>query len=254
MARLPRFLLILAVSSSLSGCVEHIRVPLPSPLSTVGGARPPVYQGFQLISEFGDGVWGQEQERAEMIGGGLGLAMGGRVELQFLAFSPTKKVVSDETGRSHSGASANQFKGKVLVEKFEAQRLNLGVHLAVSGASREAGGAQDESLRSVDLAVPVEFDWIRSPEGTRNSSVKDLSVFAGPRIIHQSLDDKQTGESESGTLWGINFGLRSRLSYIGLIGELNFAWTPGMTLGGIRSERDFIVLPMAGVQVLIPFG
>lgn len=254
MVNLSRFIVVLGISLSLSACLENIRVPLPSPLSTVGGARPAVHQGFELVAEFGDGVWGQEQERAEMVGGGVGVALGGRVEVQYLDFSPTKKVVSDSTGNDHAGESADHLKGKVLVKEFETQRLAVGIHLATSGADRRAGTVQDESLRSVDFALPVEFDWVRSPKGTRNSAVKDLSVFAGPRIIHQRLDDNRTRESESGTLWGLNFGLRTRLSYISLIGELNLAWTPEMTLGGIRSQSGFIVLPMGGVRVLIPFG
>ena len=130
----------------------------------------------------------------------------------------------------------------------------MGIHLATSWASRSAGSAQDESLRSVDLALPMEFEWYPSPVGTRDSEVKELSLFAGPRAVFQTIDDNRNRESESGTLLAILLGVKGRLGYLSLTGELNLAWTPDMTLGGIRSEPGFIVLPMLGAKVLIPLG
>jgi integrase len=44
---------------------------------------------LELIGEFGDGVWGQEQERVEVGGGGFAFSLRDRVEFSFLAYSPT---------------------------------------------------------------------------------------------------------------------------------------------------------------------
>lgn len=238
----------------LSGCVEHVRVPLPTPLATVGGARPAVNQGLQLMAEFGDGVWGQEQERAEMAGGGFGGSVGGRFEFMVSMFESTRKVRSDSTGQKHVGSDADHYRGKLLAKRFEAQKLSLGIHLAFSESERREGTVQDEALSSIDFAVPVEFDWVSSPAEAQSPTVKEVSVYAGPRAVVQKMEDSKTGETDQGTIVGILLGLRARYSYLSLIGELNLARTPEMTLGGIRSESGLILLPMLGAKILIPLG
>ena len=91
--QLYRQTVLFALLAGAPSCVETVRVPLAVPLPAVGGSRPATPQGLQFIGEFGDGLWGQEQERAEMAGGGVGFAMPGPVRVQRLglrlhAYSP----------------------------------------------------------------------------------------------------------------------------------------------------------------------
>lgn len=249
-----RLTIFAGMSFFLSSCVEYVRVPLPTPLSTVGGARPAVNQGFQFMAEFGDGVWGQEQERAEMAGGGVGGSVGGRLEFMLSSFVSTRKVRSDSTGERHVGSDADHYRGKFLIKEFEVPKLNLGIHLAFSESERRAGTVQYESIRSVDFAVPVEFDWISSSPEARGTPVNEVSVYAGPRAVVQMIEDGNTRESDRGTLLGLLLGLKARYSFLSVVGEVNLARTPDMTLGGIRSDPGFILLPMLGLRILIPWG
>ena len=66
-----RTVLVVGLAGTSSCGSAPRRVPLPVPFSAVGGSRPATPQGVQAFGEFGDGVWGQEQERVEIGGGGV---------------------------------------------------------------------------------------------------------------------------------------------------------------------------------------
>lgn len=252
--RVSRLNLLLAQALSLSGCVKEVRVPLPTPLPTVGGARPLVGQGLQFLGEFGDGVWGQEQERAEMIGGGLGISTKGRFEALYSSFHSTRRVQEGNSGKKHSGSFAHLFRGKLTVSEFQNSRLSVGLHIARTWVDRNKGTVQDEELRAFDLAVPVEFQWLTRDPGPRGVTAREVSLYAGPRTVLQNLRDGATREWDRGAMMAILLGAKARLGSVSFIGELNFAWTPAMELGGIRSDPGFIVLPMVGIRVLVPAG
>ena len=154
-----RFFSALAVGLLLLGstsCYEVVRVPLAVPLPVVGGARPATPQGLEIIAEFGDGVWGQEQERAEMVGAGIGVAINDRIELSSNAFASSRGI-KDSSGDEHHGETSVALRGKMRLGDFADGRGAFGVHVAYSYAERERDDVQDERLSALDLAFPVEF-------------------------------------------------------------------------------------------------
>jgi hypothetical protein len=254
MSRVFRLVTALAASWCLSGCIKEVRVPLPTPLPTVGGARPIVGEGLQFLGEFGDGVWGQEQERAEMAGVGLGVSAKRRFEALYSAFHSTRKVRVESSGTKQSGSFAHLLRGKLNVGEFQNSRLWVGLHLSRTWAARNRGTVQDEELRALDLAIPVEFRWLAREADPRGVTAREIALYAGPRTVIQNIRDRATRERDRGAILAILLGAKARLGSVGLIGELNFAWTPAMELGSIRSDPGFIVLPMIGIRVLVPTG
>ena len=145
--------LALLLSLSLStGCIEFVRVPLVVPLAPVGGSRPAGPQGIHLGGEFGDGVWGQEQERAEMAGGVIGWSQRDRFEVSGTAHNSTR-TVRDEEGAEHRGVATSGVRGKVRLGDFHDGRASVAVQVGIMNAARESGEEQHESLSALDLAV-----------------------------------------------------------------------------------------------------
>jgi hypothetical protein len=235
-------------ASLATGCIESVRVPLAVPLAPLGGSRPAAPQGIHLGVEFGDGVWGQEQERAEMAGGVFGFSVGDRVEILATAHNPTR-TVRDSGGHEHTGEATDGIRAKVRLGDFREGRASVAVHFASMRAARERLDEQDERLSAVDLAVPVEFYPVGGPLVDYR-----FGIFAAPRLTFQSFEDRLARETTTGTMVSGVVGLVGRWRYFAVSGELNFARTPTMTFGDATFDSGFHMLPVMGVRGIIPIG
>lgn len=234
--------------SLASGCIESVRVPLAVPLAPLGGSRPAGPQGIHFGAEFGDGVWGQEQERAEMAGGGVGFSAGDRVEVLLTAHNATRTVY-DSDGDPHAGESTAGVRGKVRLGDFREGRASAGVHLAIMAAARERLDMQDERLSAVDLALPVEYYPIGGPLVDYR-----FGIFAAPRLTFQRFEDRLARETTTGTMVTGVVGLVGRWRYFSVSGELNLARTPTMTFDDATFASGVHLLPVMGVRGVIPIG
>jgi len=246
-----RFFSALSVGLLLLGstsCIEEVRVPLAVPLPVVGGARPATPQGLEFIAEFGDGVWGQEQERAEMGGAGIGVAFNDRIELSSNAYASSRGI-KDSSGDEHPGQTSVALRGKVRLGDFADGRGAFGVHVAYSYAERERFDVQDERLSALDLAFPVEF----YRAGGLFTDHR-LGLYAAPRVVFERFRDQLTGELTKGTLAGGLVGVAARWSWFAAMGELNFARAPTMEFRSVTFEGGWHLLPMLSVRGLIPIS
>ena len=245
--RHARIVLFTLIAGSAS-CAPSVRVPLAVPLPAVGGSRPATPQGLQLIGAFGDGVWGQEQQRAEMAGGGLRLRCGGPFRVQRLGL------------RLHSRGAERQRQLRLWrtdlrgsrqdsTARFRGGMASIGVHTAVLGSQRWRYDVQDDLLLAWDVALPLEFYPLGGPSPDHR-----LGLYVAPRFVFQTLEDRARRVTAKGTMAGGLLGLAARWRYVALSGELNFAKTPTMSYVGTTFPGGWLALPMAGVSVIIPLG
>ena len=233
---------LVAVLFGVSACgPEPRRIPLPVPLPTVGGSRPAAAQGLQLIGEFGDGVWGQAQERVELSGVGLAFSLLDRVEFGFVDHSPRHGEAPN--------VSTLGFRGKIRVGDFAADRVSIGIHVARMSSQRISGTLQDERMSAWDIALPVTV----YPASGQLTDYR-WGVYAAPRLIFQTFDDRMTRETTKGTMAAVLLGLSARWRYLAMTGEMNFSHAPNMTFGGTTLPGRWIVLPMARVSAIFPIG
>jgi len=221
-----------------------VRIPLAVPLPAVGGSRPATPQGLQLIAEFGDGVWGQEQERVEIAGAGLGFSLRDRVEFGFSSYVPTR-TVQNQTGDATTGVRL-----KVRLGDFREGRASVGLHIAALTSERQGGALQqDERLSAWDISLPLEiYPWGEQFVDRR------WGLYAAPRLVFQTFEDRITSESAKGTLAAALLGAAARWRSVAVPGELNFARTPTMSFGGTTFQGGWLLLPIASVRGMIPIG
>lgn len=234
--------------SLTTGCIESVRVPLAVPLAPLGGSRPAGPQGIHVGAEFGDGVWGQEQERAEMAGGVVGVSVGDRFEILATAHSSTR-TVRDSGGHEHTGEVTNGIRGKLRLGDFREGRASAAVHLAIMSSARERLDEQDERLSAVDLAVPVEFYPVGGPLVAYR-----FGIFMAPRLTFQRFEDRLARETTTGTMVSAVVGLVGRWRYFAVSGELNFARTPTLTFDDATFESGVHMLPVMGLRGIVPIG
>lgn len=239
-------LILIALLPALGACATYARVPLAVPLPTVGGARPATPQGLELVASFGDGVWGQEQERAEMVGGGLALAVADRVEIAFSSHQSTREVTTG-TGDRHNGEPTVALRGKMRLGDLLTDRVSVAVHAAYMNSSRVSGDVQDEAMTAWDVAIPVEFY-----PGGRGFVDYRWSLYAGPRLVSQSFEDRLAGAESTGSLVALLIGGAARWRHFSLAGEVNFARTTPMIPGVPSADAGWIVLPVLGLRAMLP--
>ena len=233
---------LVALLVGASSCGPPRRVPLPVPFSAVGGSRPATPQGVQVFGEFGDGVWGQEQQRVEVVGGGIAFALRDRVEFGVSGYESTRGATDDPT--------TVVLRGKIRLSDFMGNRASLGIHVGHMNSSRE-NSVQNERLTAWDVALPLTF----YPAGLQFAGAENRwGVYGAPRLVFQTFEDLVAGETTKGTLAAGLLGLVARWEYISVRGEVNFAHTPSMTFGGTTSQGGWIVLPMASLSLMLPIG
>lgn len=230
------------------GCVEYVRVPLAVPLPAVGGARPAGPQGIHLLAEFGDGVWGQEQERAEMAGLGISVSFLDRGEATWSNYASTRQV-RDSTGNAHSGELTRSVLGKLRIWDFREGQVSVGVHVARMHGRRTQGRVQNEEITAWDVALPVEL--YRLPW---NLGLDRMGVYAAPRVVLEAFYDRQTEITRAGTMMGGLAGISGRWRYVALAGELNVLNRPSIDYQGVPSGSGWILLPMGSVRFILPIG
>lgn len=238
----PTFLLALLAGASSCG-PPPVRIPLAVPLSAVGGSRPATPQGLQLIGEFGDGVWGQEQERVEIGGAGLGFALRDRVEFSVSGYGSTRQV------ESQTGEATAEVRGKVRFGDFGGGRASVGLHVAYMGSQRQRFGVQDERMTAWDIALPLEF----YPKGTQFVDHR-WGLYVAPRLVFQTFQDRMTNESKKGTMAGALLGVAGRWRHFAITGEMNIVRTPTMSFSTTTFQGGWLALPMASVRGILPIG
>jgi len=244
--RIPATFLLLGTGA----CASFVRVPLAVPLSAVGGARPSTPQGLEFFVDFGDGVWGQEQERAEMIGSGIGFAVADRVELSASTHQSTR-TVQDEYGDSRRGETTRSGRGKVRFAKFAAERGSISLQAGFLTSSRASGDVQDDHLFAWDLALPVEYSL--TPAAGEAPSGR-WGLYAGPRLVFQTFEDRLAGVTESGTLAAGLLGVAGRWRHFAISGELNVAHTSRLGAPAGVGAGDWLLLPGMSVTGMVPIG
>ena len=241
-------IVLLTLLAGTASCAPSARVPLAVPLTPVGGSRPATPSGLMLIAAFGDGVWGQEQQRAEMTGGGLGFATGDRFAFSASAYGSTREV-RDANGNVDHGEPTFVARGKIRLHDFVGGKASIGVHTALLGSQRLRHDIQNDRLLAWELALPLEF----YPLGESFPDHR-FGLYVAPRLVFQTLDDRLRGVSTKGTMVGGLLGLTARWRHVALSGELNVAKTPTMSYVGTTFPGGWLALPIAGVSVIIPLG
>ncbi len=231
---------LVALLAGTSSCVPEVRIPLPVPLPSVGGSRPATPPGLHLAIEFGDGVWGQEQERVEMAGVGVGFSLWDRIEFSVSGYGATRSV------QSQSSATTTGVRGKVRLADFSGGRASVGLHITRMTSQRLEGSLQNERMTAWDFALPVTF----YPFGEQFVDQR-WGVYAAPRLVFQTFEDRLAIRTTKGTLAGGLLGVVARWRYFALTGELNFVRTPDM---GGAFESGWLVLPMLSARGMIPIG
>jgi hypothetical protein len=195
---------------------------------------------LHLALEFGDGVWGQEQERVEMAGGGLGISVGDRIELGVSGYGATRRV------QSQTSATTTAVRGKVRLGDFAGGRASVGLHVTGMVSNRLEGSLQNDRMTAWDLALPVTY----YPFGEQFVD-RRWGVYVAPRLVFQTFEDRLAIQTTKGTLAGGLLGVIARWRYFALSGELNFAHTPDM---GGAFESGWLVLPMLSARGMVPIG
>lgn len=233
-----RLLTTVIVLASAAGCAAVTRVPIPVPISTLGGSRPVTPQGLYAIVEFGDGVWGQEQKRVELVGGGIGAAVADRLEVGARWYSATQ---------ADYGGDARVVRGKGRLLDLHSGRVAVAIDVArLSG--QQGSSVQDDRMSGWDVALPVTL----YPLSHDNSPDGRLGVYVAPRLVFESFEDRLATETSEGTMTGGSVGLRGRWKWVSLTGELTVVSTPDMSLGAQSFPSGLIVLPAMSASLMLP--
>lgn len=212
------------------------RRALPNPFPLVTGAIPVPANGVSFSWEFGDGLRGQELDRSEVVTGGIGVGLEGRVSLSINVYDETQD----------NGENGSILRAKALLANPFGPRSAVGIHVATAWADRISGTVQDDKLRSYDLAVPVEF--LLSPLGNSN----EISAFAAPRVVIENYDDRvNPGESMNVVIPGAVGGVHFRYGILHLFGEMSLMYVPENQFMGQNFAGNLEVIPSLGVSVHI---
>jgi hypothetical protein len=226
---------IIWVTLGCVSCAARVALPLPYPL-TYGGTTIPA-KGVAGGLEFGDGLGGQERQRAEILNFNLGIGVADRISVSGAMYG--RPGAFSIMGHDPMG-SLWRVKAR-LGELFEA-RSSVSVHVGLATVDRTSLPAQRESLRTVDVAVPAEF-LLTDPAERRK-----VSVYVGPRATRESyrdyLDPRQDVQDVYGGVLG---GVHLADGVLHLFGEVTLLYVPENTFHNVTYGGRLTVMPAVGV-------
>ena len=184
------------------------------------------------VSEFGDGLRGQEVQRAEVLNLNLGIGVLDRVNVSTAAYGGNEE--SDSTGRL--------WRVKVRLGELFGSRSSVSVHVGLATTHRDDPPAQQESLRTFDVAVPAEI-LLTDPAQRRKGS-----VFVGPRVTRESYRDDLDRRQDMHSIYaGVLGGAHLRYGVLHLFAESTLLYVPKSTLHNVTYGGRLTVMPAVGV-------
>lgn len=213
-------------------------LPSPFPL-TYGGTTIPA-KGIAGGLEIGDGLSGQEVQRAELLSLNLGVGIADRISVSGAVYQRDAfNVLSGEP-------SGSVWRVKARLGDVFGPRSSVSASVAVASVDREDLPAQKESLHTVDLAAPVEFlltDPARRLKG---------STYVGPRVTMESYRDHLDSRQDLSNVYaGVLGGVHLSYGVLHLFGEATLLYVPKSTYHDVSYGGRMTVMPAAGVLVRI---
>lgn len=227
-----RRLLALAAVVGLAACYQPRRIPLPAPVALTRGGTPVPGKGVGIGLQLENGLQGQELVRKELLGGDFLIGALDRLNIGLSAYG----------GHEEEDPAGYLVTGKLRLLGPFGRRSSTALHVGLSNIHRRDGDAQDESLATVDLALPTEL--LVGTFGERSA----FSVYAGPRFLHESYrDDLQPSDGFYGWVPAGLAGLHLQLGWFHLFGEETLAFRPETSYRGVEYPGGTIFLPSVGL-------
>ena len=212
------------------------RVALKSPFAlTYGGTTIPA-NGVAVGVEYGSGLAGQELERAAILNLNLGIGVLDRVSVSAAAYG----------GHESGDPPGVLWRAKVRLGEWFGPRSSVGLHVGVATTDRRDLPAQDERLRSIDVAVPAEFLLSDPTERAKRS------VYVGPRVMRETYRDELDRRQDLLTTYaGILGGGHVRYGVLHLFAEVTLLYVPKTSLHGVNYGGRITVIPTVGALLRI---
>jgi hypothetical protein len=219
-----------------AACVSPKRVALKSPFPlTYGGTTVPA-NGVSVGVEYGSGLAGQELDRAAILNLNLGIGVLDRINVSAAAYG----------GHESGDAPGVLWRAKVRLGEWFGPRSSVGLHVGVATTDRQDLPAQDENLRSIDVAVPAEFLLSDPTERGKRS------VYVGPRVIRETYHDELDRRQDlRATYAGVLGGGHVRYGVLHLFAEATLVYVPKSSLHGVTSGGRLTVMPTVGALLRI---
>ncbi len=217
-------------------CVAPKRVALKSPFPlTYGGTTIPA-NGVAVGVEYGDGLAGQERERAGILNLNLRIGVLDRVSVSAAAYGGTE-------GGDPAGVL---WRANVRLGELFGPRSSVAVHAGFATTHRQDLPAQHENLRAIDVAVPAEF-LLTDPAERRKGS-----VYVGPRVTRESYHDELDRLQDlEATYVGVLGGAHLRYGVLHLFAEATLLYVPKSSLHGVTYGGGLTLLPTVGALLRI---
>jgi hypothetical protein len=217
-------------------CVAPKRVALKSPFAlTYGGTTIPA-NGVAVGAEYGSGLAGQELARAAIFNLNLGIGVLDRVSVSAAAYS----------GAESGDPPGVLWRGKVRLGEWFGPRSSVAAHVGVATTDRRDLPAQDERLRSIDVAVPAEF--LLSDPAERGKR----SLYIGPRVMRETYHDELDRRQDLlATYVGVLGGAHLRYGVLHLFAEATLLYVPKSSLHGVTNGGRLTVIPTVGALLRI---
>lgn len=224
--------LAILLAALAAACADPMRTPLPAPFPLTSGGTPVPGRGAGIALELGDGLQGQELYRKELLTGMLIAGIEDRVNLSLGVYG----------GHEEEDPAGVLAAAKVRMGAPLGGRSSSAVRVGLASVDRTEGSAQDESLLSLDVALPTEF-LVNSP-----TDDVQFSAYAGPRLVYEDYTDRATpAESFTGWIPGLLGGLHLDAGHFHLFGEGTVAFLPENVYRGTTYGGGTIFLPTAGI-------
>jgi hypothetical protein len=229
-------IIVLAALPCLSCVTQPKRVALPSPFPLTHGGTTIPANGVAVGLEFGNGLRGQEVQRASILNFNLGIGVLDRISVSAAGYG----------GNENGDRSGSLWRVKARVGEVFGPRSSVSVQVGVAAIDREDLPAQQESLRTVDVAVPAEF-LLTDPSERRKGS-----VYIGPRLTRESYRDDLDHRQDLRTLCGgVLGGAHLRYGVLHLFAEATLLYVPKSSLQGVSYGGRLTVMPTVGALLRI---